>query len=90
MTFDELPFDLTQMNSHHMTFEMPGVKLDKTGDDLIINPDSIGAKLTQEETGLFRIGLLEVQTNWKDSSGLRFGSSIETVEITKQLLDEVI
>ena len=89
LTFTEEELDLTQANNVYVTFESPGACLTKSGDDLTVEEKQITVRLSQEETG--RLGsTTQLQVNWTLPNGVRAASTIETVEIDRNLLRRVI
>ena len=45
------------------------VKMTKTGDDLVINANTITVTLSQEETLSFKPGAVQIQVNWTYQDG---------------------
>ena len=87
LTFSEKTLDLTQADHVYVTFKGNGFTLTKS-DDLVIEAKSIGVHLAQNETARFS-GTVEIQANWT-ISGNRIASEVTTINITKQLLQEVV
>ena len=83
----------------YVTLEQGNLKLTKTGNDLIIDTEtvqqitntSITFSLTQEESAAFNFGKsVSIQVNWINSSGVRDATEIKTIPVMRNLLDEVI
>ena len=54
-------------------------------------PTAVGdVFLSQEETLQFQIGMVDVQVNWTMANGRRASSDVKQVEISKQLLRQVV
>ena len=81
--------DLTQATSVYVTFTQEKMELTKTGEDLDVQETKIIVWLTQEETAKFRVGELEIMANMM-IGGKRVPGEIRRVEMTKNLLNEVI
>lgn len=91
-----VPVDLTGADIY-VTIKQGQRKLQKTGADVVSVYDSESEKttltvtLTQEETGAF---LAEkqatVQVNWIFSDGTRSATNIKKIDVTENLLNEVI
>lgn len=91
-----VPVDLTGANVY-VTIKQGQRKLQKTGSDVVSVYDSESGKtelsvsLTQEETGQF---LAEkkafVQVNWIFSDGTRDATNIKQIDVSENLITEVI
>lgn len=91
LTFNEPQLDLTQAKNVYVTFKAPGDSvLTKSGSALSVTAKTIDVYLTQEETGKFKPGSVEIQANWIDANGGRAASTIVTTTISEQLLKKVI
>lgn len=90
LTFDNPDIDLTLASAVFVSFKSGAYYLRKTGDDLQIEPQKITVCLTQEETSHFGVGNdVAIQANWKIGDS-RVSSNIILVDISEQLLKEVI
>lgn len=90
-TGDEV--DLTLASEVHVTFSSFGVLLDKTGDDLEIEPKQISVYLNQEDTLRFKPGRCEVMINWVYENGSRGSNDPDhpiIFTVDKNLLAKVI
>lgn len=67
-----------------ITVENPTMTLSTGGDTVIEVP------LTQLQTGGFTEGSVEVQVNWLDALGNRDATTVGTIEVERNLLDEVV
>lgn len=85
--------DLTLASEVHVTFDSFGVVLDKTGEDLDVEPQQISVYLSQSDTLLFKVGDCEVMINIKYPDGSRGSSDPDNpikFKVTKNLLARVI
>ena len=69
---------------HELTVEGPSMTLSTGGDTVIEVP------LSQVQTGGFVEGTVEVQVNWLDALGNRDATTVGTIEVERNLLDEVV
>lgn len=90
LTFTEEGLDLTTASNVYVTFEQKDVNFTKQGADLDIEEKAIDVFLSQEETLQFQIGMVDVQANWTMANGRRASSDVKQVEISKQLLRQVV
>ena len=90
LTFTEEGLDLTTASNVYVTFEQKDVNFTKQGADLDIEEKAIDVFLSQEETLQFQIGMVDVQVNWTMVNGRRASSDVKQVEISKQLLRQVV
>ena len=81
--------DLTAAKSVYVTFESGHNSVTKTGNDLTIQPLSVSATLTQQETISMGSAVL-IQVNWITQDDKRIASEIVKHDLSKQLLMEVI
>lgn len=88
LTFTEEALDLTQATNVYVTFEQDEVNFTKT--DLDVAEKQVDVYLSQEETLRFKVGVVNIQVNWTMANGRRACSDVKQVEITKQLLRQVI
>lgn len=84
-----------------VSLEQNSVELTKTGNDLIISTETVGQVttstitfvLTQAESAAFAHSYakpVNVQVNWINVSGVRDATEIKTIDVMRNLLDEVI
>lgn len=88
LTFTEEALDLTQATNVYVTFEQDEVNFTKT--DLDVAEKQVDVYLSQEDTLRFKVGAVNIQVNWTMANGRRACSDVKQVEITKQLLRQVI
>ena len=89
LTFDDPDVDFTFADNVYVTFQSGRYKITKTGDSLVVDKNTIGVHLTQEETGGLYVGEVSIQANWT-ANGERYASTIITQEISEQLLRSVV
>lgn len=84
--------DLAEARNIYVTFRKNDVKITLTSNDseLTILHGEIRVTLTQKQTLMLGVGMVEIQVNWTFGDGLRAASNIVTYEFTKQLLTEVL
>ena len=83
----------------YVTLEQGQTELTKTGTDLTVTAVTVGQNtdtdivlvLSQEESASFNpCKNVMVQVNWISSAGVRDATEIKTINVMKNLLDEVI
>lgn len=85
-----LPIDLTDITKMVFTITQGETKINKEGNDLGISGQVVSVYLTQEETMCFKKGTARLQLNWLYPNGERGCSNIVTIEVTPNLLLEVL
>lgn len=90
LSFAEEGLDLTEANNVYVTFEQNDYNFTKSGTDLEIAEKQIDVYLAQEETLAFKVGVVDVQVNWTMAGGRRACSDVQQVQITKQILRQVV
>lgn len=90
LTFSEQELDLTEAKNVYVTFTSGEYELTKEDEDITVGEKSIEVYLSQEETGNFRRGEVEIQVNWTSPDGKRVASNVVTYPISKQLLKRVV
>lgn len=86
--------DITQHNVY-VSLEQGVRELTKTGSDLILQSQQtdtvITFTLTQEESASFDFRKnVSIQVNWITSGGVRAATEIKSIDVMRNLLDEVI
>lgn len=87
--------DLTQADKVIVTIASAAGKINKTGEDLMVEAKKISFSLTQAESLKLSDGLAaEIQVNWMIEDGAgdmkRLATLTKKINISKQLLPEVI
>lgn len=86
-------------NDIYVSLEQGRIELTKSGSDLIVTTDTHGQvtdtvitfTLTQEETASFNVGkAVSVQVNYINSSGVRDATEVKTINVMRNLLNEVV
>lgn len=90
LTFTDEALDLTTASNVYVTFEQDQVNFTKKGEDLVVAEKQIDVFLEQEETLRFKVGVVDIQANWTMANGRRASSDVKQVQITKQLLRQVV
>lgn len=82
--------DLTQAQTVMFSLRQGFYALDKTGEDLTVEAQTVSVYLTQAETLALKSGLAQMQLNWTYSDGSRACSDIVNVSINPNLYKAVI
>ena len=82
--------DFTQSHEIHVTLRQRSTVLDFFGADLTIMGNRIEVYPSQEQSLKLAAGECEIQVNGLTTNDQRWASKVKTIEITKQLLREVI
>ena len=96
LTIKDDSVDLTQAKAVYVTLEQgQSFSVTKTGSDLSVTEKTVECWLSQEETLSLKVGTkLEIQVNWTytdtDGTTKRNATVIKAIDVTRQLLDEVI
>lgn len=85
-----LPIDLSDLSSMVFTITQGETKINKRDSELQINGQVVSVYLTQEETMCFKKGSAKIQLNWLYQDGSRGCSDIATIDVTPNLLLEVL
>lgn len=82
--------DLTQAETVMFSFRQGFFALDKSGDDLTVDQNTVSVYLSQSETVGLRNGIAQIQLNWTYSDGSRACTNIANVSINPNLYKAVI
>ena len=82
--------DLTEPSHFYFTLMQGNVRIEKTGPDLVIDGQTISVYLNQAETLTLTPGMVKLQLNWTYANGSRACSNIVSVNVTENLLKEVV
>lgn len=90
-TFKE-DIDLTQATEVVVSLESvkTGKLIEKTGNDLIVEPKKVTAELTQEESAAFAVGEVKAMVNWLLPNGKRPASNKKIFDIVDNLHRQVM
>ena len=82
--------DLSEASNIYFTLRQRNVQINKTGDDLVIDGQTISVYLEQSETLLIEAGRAQLQLNWTYANGARACSDIVSVPVSENLLKRVV
>ena len=82
--------NLEEAQSVYFTFMQNGLTITKTGEDLTIDHNEVEVYFSQADTVQMTVGQARLQLNWVYNGGERACSNIVTIEVTKNLLNEVL
>ena len=93
LTLKDQTIDLSEAGHVYFALRQPGLLIQKQDDDLVIEGNVVSVFLSQEDSVKLSVGPARIQLNWTIAEGsrtVRPCSVIKTVEITENLLDEVL
>lgn len=82
--------DLTIVENIYFTLRQGANLIEKTGEDLIIDGQTVSVFLTQAETLALAVGQARLQLNWTYAGGVRACTNIAHVAVSENLLKRVI
>lgn len=82
--------DLTEPSHFYFTLKQGHVQIEKADSDLVIDGQTISVYLSQAETLTLTPGIVKLQLNWTYANGSRAASEIVSVNVTENLLKEVV
>ena len=82
--------DLTEPSHFYFTLRQGNVRIEKADSDLVIDGQTISVYLSQAETLTLTPGMVKLQLNWTYANGSRACSNIVSVNVTENLLKEVV
>lgn len=82
--------DLSQAANIYFSLRQKNVLIEKTGDDLTVDGQTVSVYLSQEETLQIVSGAAQIQLNWTYANGSRACSNIVSVQVSENLLKEVV
>ena len=82
--------DLSLAESVWFSIKQNSTIVNKTGDSLVIEGQTVSVYLTQEETVQFYNGTAKLQLNWTYPDGSRACSNIVSVPVGDNLIKDVI
>ena len=74
----------------YFTLRQKNVLIEKTGTDLTIDGQTVSVYLSQAETLQLVPGAAQIQLNWTYANSARACSNIVSVQVTENLLKEVV
>lgn len=82
--------DLTEIENMYFNLQQNGTVIKKTGEDLVIDGQTVSVYLSQAETLQILSGTASIQLNWTYANGARACSDIVSVPVSGNLLKEVV
>lgn len=82
--------DPSEFANIYFTLRQKSVLIEKTGTDLTVDGQTVSVYLSQAETLQLVSGAAQIQLNWTYSNGARACSNIVSVQVTENLLKEVV
>ena len=82
--------DLTEPSHFYFTLRQGNIRIEKSDSDLVIDGQTISVYLSQAETLTLTPGIVKLQLNWTYANGSRACSNIVSVNVTENLLKEVV
>ena len=82
--------DLTEPIHFYFTLRQGNIRIEKSDSDLVIDGQTISVYLSQAETLTLTPGIVKLQLNWTYANGSRACSNIVSVNVTENLLKEVV
>ncbi len=82
--------DLTQAETVMFSFRQGSFSIDKSGEDLTVEANTVSVYLSQSETVGLRNGLAQIQLNWTYADGSRDCTNIANVSVNPNLYKAVI
>ena len=82
--------DLSQAANIYFSLRQKNVNIEKSNDDLTVDGQTVSVYLSQAETLQLVSGAAQIQLNWTYANGSRACSNIVSVQVTENLLKEVV
>lgn len=82
--------DLSEASNIYFTLRQKNVQINKAGDDLTVDGQTVSVYLEQAETLQLVSGAAQIQLNWTYANGSRACSNIVSVQVSENLLKEVV
>lgn len=82
--------DLSQAANIYFSLRQKNVIIEKSNDDLTVDGQTVSVYLSQAETLQLISGAAQIQLNWTYANGSRACSNIVSVQVTENLLKEVV
>ena len=82
--------DLSEPVHFYFTLKQGSTVIEKQDADLVIDEHTVSVYLSQAETLQLREGSVSIQLNWTYSNGARACSNIVSVQVSENLLKEVV
>lgn len=82
--------DLSQAANIYFSLRQKNVIIEKSNDDLTVDGQTVSVYLEQAETLQLVSGAAQIQLNWTYANGSRACSNIVSVQVSENLLKEVV
>lgn len=82
--------DLSKVANIYFSLRQNGVQIEKDGEDLTVDGQTVSVYLSQAETLQLISGTAQIQLNWTYANGARACSNIVSVKVSENLLKEVV
>lgn len=82
--------DLSEVANIYFSLRQNGVQIEKTGENLTVEGQTVSVYLSQAETLQLISGSARIQLNWTYPNGARACSNIVSVQVSENLLKEVV
>lgn len=82
--------DLSEVANIYFSLRQNGVQIEKDGEDLTVDGQTVSVYLSQAETLQLISGTAQIQLNWTYANGARACSNIVSVKVSENLLKEVV
>lgn len=82
--------DLGEATHVYFTLKQNEAEIEKSDTDLTIDENEVSVYLSQAETLMLSVGRARLQLNWTYENGSRACSTVAVVEVTENLLKEVV
>lgn len=82
--------DLSQAANIYFSLRQKNVIIEKSNDDLTVDGQTVSVYLSQAETLQLVSGAAQIQLNWTYANGSRACSNIVSVQVSENLLKEVV
>ena len=82
--------DLSEAANIYFSLRQKNVIIEKSNDDLTVDGQTVSVYLSQAETLQLVSGAAQIQLNWTYANGSRACSNIVSVQVTENLLKEVV
>lgn len=82
--------DLSEAANVYFTLKQNNVEIEKKTSDLVIEGQTVSVFLSQIDTLQLTAGTAQIQLNWTYANGARACSKIKSVQVSENLLKEVV
>jgi len=82
--------DLSLAANIYFSLRQVNLEIQKKNEDLVVDGQTVSVYLSQAETLQFQYGSAQIQLNWTYADGSRACTNIATVQVSSNLLKEVV